>query len=227
MFLKCTFAGVALSVVFVCGAQAQAQDSQPLRTFYGTPQQPQYLNPEHTKMAPVPPSTGTPGNYQTVPVQVPPLPYNGSAGAPNNYGYHPTNNMPPVSTGHAPGTMPNPAYMPTVDNSDGHLQKEEHQRRIDNMRRMGYSEDRIRSYDQQFNPSPALPPGARLRKIGPITVIDDGSTPQQRLNNITHSGLLDTPISTDPHHYSSGTYGYYKTHGGTKGYGQWLDDGMK
>jgi len=215
-----------LSLLVVCSLSAKAQDSQPLRTFYGNPNPAGQGTSTPISIPPIAPYSGSPYNAAQA------APYNGNPynGAPNGQysgapGYHPNTYVPPMATQHAPGTMPNPAYMPMEDNRDGHLQKQEYQRLEETLRQRGYSEERIWQTVGQYHQEP--PPGTKYKMMGGIKVIDDGLTPQQHLHNITHSGLFDTPISTDPHYYQPGTYGYYKTHGGTKGYGQWLDDGQR
>jgi hypothetical protein len=67
------------------------------------------------------------------------------------------------------------------------------------------------------------PPGTTYRMVNGIRVRNDGMTAGQALNNITNSGLMNTPINSDPRHYAQGTYGYYRGMGGTKNFGQWLN----
>jgi hypothetical protein len=114
--------------------------------------------------------------------------------------------------------MPNPA---TQQSQGGMSAQAEHQRVVENMRRHGYSEDRIRALDPYIHQQ-ADPPGTTYRTIGGIRVRNDGMTPGQALHNITTNGIMNTPISTDRNYYASGTYGYYRNHGGTRNYDQWL-----
>jgi hypothetical protein len=126
--------------------------------------------------------------------------------------------------GHLPSAMPNPANLPLQEGAAS-AQEAEHQRVLNNMRAASYSEERIKALEPYIHQSD--PPGTTYRNIMGIKVRNDGMTVDKALNNIKSSGLMNTPISTDPHYYQNGTYGYYRTHGGTKSYGQWLDDGQK
>jgi hypothetical protein len=122
---------------------------------------------------------------------------------------------PAVASGRLPSAMPNPAAQ-----SCDSARQAEHQRVLNNMRRAGYSEDRIKAAQSYM---PGDPPGTTYRMVNGIRVRNDGMTPGQALNNITNSGLMNTPINSDPRHYAPGTYGNYRGMGGTKNFGQWLN----
>jgi hypothetical protein len=128
-----------------------------------------------------------------------------------------------TGAGHVRNAMPNPATMPLQGGESA--QESEHQRVLNNMRAHGYSEARIKAVDPYIHQSEA--PGTTYRNVMGIKVRNDGMTVNQAFNNIKNNGLMNTPISTDLNHYAPGTYGYYKTHGGRKTFGQWLDDGQR
>lgn len=123
-----------------------------------------------------------------------------------------------VTQGHH-GAMPNPATMQLAPGDPVAARQAEHQNILNQMRKHGASAGQMQTYREQTEDAP----GTTYTNMGGIRVRNDGMTPGQALQNITHSGLMNTPISTDPHHYAQGTYGYYKTHGGTLNYADWLE----
>lgn len=174
-------------------------DDQTMRTTY-----PNYSAPNY-----IPGTNQTMPNYPT---------YNAQTGG--------NSDIPPavrrlIGPGHLPSAMQNPATIPFQGGDSA--REAEHQRVLSNMRAAGYSEDRINGYNQQSSD----PPGMTYRSVMGIKVRNDGMTAGQAFSNIKNSGLMNTPIHADPDYYQPGTYGYYRGHGGTKTFGQWLDDGQR
>jgi hypothetical protein len=125
-----------------------------------------------------------------------------------------------IGPGHLQSAAPNPATMPFQGGQSA--QDAEHQRVMENMRRAGYSDQRIRSMDPYMHQG-ADPPGTTYRMINGIRVRNDGMTADQALNNVINNGTMNTPIHADYRQYQPGTYGYYRGQGGSKTYGQWLN----
>lgn len=86
------------------------------------------------------------------------------------------------------GAMPNPATMPLDSGDPVSARQAEHQNIINQMRKHGASEGRINSYREQTEDAP----GTTYHMVGGLKMRDDGMTPGQALNNITHSGLMNT-----------------------------------
>lgn len=160
------------------------------------------LDPNHTNNGSpanaVAPNGG--GNYYNSPQNV--------GGAPN------------YASQHLPSAMPNPAYQTPASTVGMSPQEAEHQRVLSNMRRAGYSDGRINAMEPYMHHQDA--PGTTYRNVGGLMMRNDGMTPQQALHNVTSSGLMNTPISTDKNHYGGNEYGYYKNTGGRKTFDQWL-----
>jgi len=116
--------------------------------------------------------------------------------------------------------MPNPANQSFQGGESA--QQAEHQRVMSNMRAHGYSEERIKAMEPYMH-QPDDPPGTTYRVVNGIKIPNDGMTVNQALTNIKTNGLMNTPIYADWEHYQPGTYGWYKGHGGTKTFSQWLD----
>jgi hypothetical protein len=203
---------IGLSAMMLCSlATAALADDQTMRTFYPGASAPS--NSAGQSSSPGAGASGSPAATY-VPVAVP----NFEAPPADNSGVPPAVRR-LTGSGHLPSAMPNPATQAFQGGQSA--QDAEHQRVLDNMRRHGYSEDRIRAMDPYMHQSEA--PGTTYRMVNGIKVRNDGMTFGHALNNVTNSGLMNTPINSDPRHYAQGTYGYYRGMGGTKNFGQWLN----
>jgi hypothetical protein len=146
---------------------------------------------------------------------------------PSSPAYSPTagnGDIPPavqrlIGAGHVRSAVPNPATTPFQ--SGENAREAEHQRVLNNMRAHGYSEARIKAAEPYIHQSEA--PGTTYRNVMGIKVRNDGMTVDQAFNNMKNNGVMNTPIYSNPNRYAPGSYGYYKGHGGTKTFGQWLD----
>jgi hypothetical protein len=210
-------ASCALSLLIACSiATAARADDQTMRTFYPSPgasssSSPSQSVPSYVYGSPAynSPSYNTQG-YNAPSYNPGPNPYSNNNGAPANI----------LGPGHhLPGAMPNPAYV--QQDAGPNARTAERERLIENMRKAGYSEERIKAASGYMGYQED-PPGTKYKMMGGLKVRDDGMTPEQALHNITTNGLMNTPISTDRNYYAPGSYGYYKTHGGTSNFDQWM-----
>ncbi len=170
------------------------------------------------------PSSGG-SSFPTSPANNFPSSFGSSSSSSSGAGFPGGNGIPPavqrlLGPGHhLQSAAPNPATMPFQGGESA--QEAEHQRVLSNMRAHGYSEDRIKSLQPYIHQEDA--PGTTYRNVMGIKVRNDGMTFGEAFNNVKTNGLMNTPIETDQHAYVSGTYGYYRTHGGTKNFSQWMD----
>lgn len=121
--------------------------------------------------------------------------------------------------GHLQSAMPNPATMPFQGGQSS--ADAEHQRVMENMRRAGYSDSRIKALDG-YTHQAADPPGTTYRVINGIKVRNDGMTAGQAFENVINNGTMNTPIHADYRYYSKDEYGYYHNMGGKKTFAEWL-----
>jgi hypothetical protein len=223
----CLQSGLALLLVCSFATMAQADD-QTMRTFYPNDSS----SAKSVQYPPQAPGVGQAMQGFSTPSYSNPS-YPGSNYPTSSPSASDDSNIPPavrhlIGPRHLPSAMPNPATMPipAATPNQGATPYEiqegaEHQRILNNMRRYGYSEDRIKAVDPYTHNTD--PPGTTYRMVNGIRVRNDGMTVDQAFNNIKTNGLMNTPISTDKDYYAPGSYGWYKTHGGTLPFAKWVE----